>query len=174
MNKMHTIIIVLKATLKIIGFFAWTVYQLLNAALNTPKKYEGHILNIIDGDSIIFETTKKQTVHVRLQHIDTPEYNQPGATLSKNSLQRLCGNDKISLKTRQQKSYDRILGILEHPIHGEINLTMVKIGAAWVNEFHDTPKRYIRAFKKSQRQKRGLWYKNAQNINPTTWRKLHT
>ena len=135
---------------------------------------KGIVSKIIDGDTIYLKTNQKE-IKVRLQFIDAPELNQSFGKESKLFLESLILNKLVIVKGNKKDKYKRILGVISLD-EVDINLEMIKSGAAWhfkkYAEFDQTIDQF-RLYDENEHQaklkKIGLWKENA--ISPWLWRK---
>jgi micrococcal nuclease len=92
-------------------------------------------LRVLDGDTVILKRSAKK-IRVRLAYIDAPESKQlafsgePIGQWSKNFLDTLCLNKKVSFKFLGQDLYGRSIGVL-YQKGINLNLLMVRAGMAF-------------------------------------------
>ena len=125
-------------------------------------------IQVVDGDTIRAEARGKE-LKIRLVEIDAPEINQPFGTQSKNFLNRLLYEKKVTLISQGEDRYGRILG--EIYADGEsANTSMIKSGFAWVYDRYVQDLSLYRYQDQAKAQNLGLW--QAENpIAPWVWRK---
>jgi len=137
----------------------------------TPKVLtkKGIITKVSDGDSVNF-FDGKDTLKIRLQHIDAPERNQPFSAESWQFLRTLIYQKEVDLQYNNiQDRYGRIIGVL-FLNQQNVNQTLVKQGYAWHFKKYSNDAIYADLEKQARQQNRGLWV----NENPTPpwyWRK---
>jgi len=135
----------------------------------------GIVIKVIDGDTVYLLNHNDKKLKVRLQHIDAPELNQPFGEESKMILERFILKKNIMLISQKKDKYKRLLGVIS--LDGlDINLEMIKIGAAWhykkYAKFDQLSEQYLMYDENEQKAKSkelGLWRENA--IPPWLWRK---
>ena len=125
-------------------------------------------IQVVDGDTIRAEARGKE-LKIRLVEIDAPEINQPFGTQSKNFLNRLLYEKKVTLISQGEDRYGRILG--EIYADGEsANTSMIKSGFAWVYDRYVQDLSLYRYQDQAKAENLGLW--QAENpIAPWVWRK---
>ena len=136
---------------------------------------EGVIINVIDGDTVHLLNDNEEKLKIRLQHIDAPELDQSYGKKSKFVLQQLILNKKVTVIGDKKDKYKRLLGVI-YLDELDINLEMIKAGAAWhfkkYAKFDQTEYQY-KIYDENEHQaklkKIGLWKENA--ISPWLWRK---
>jgi len=136
---------------------------------------KGIIVNIVDGDTVHLLNENEEKLKVRLQHIDAPEIDQSYGKESKFLLEQLILNKKVTVVGDKKDKYKRLLGVISLD-EMDINLEMIKAGAAWhfkkYAKFDQTEHQY-KIYDENEHQaklkKIGLWKENA--ISPWLWRK---
>ena len=154
---------------KIIILFLIIFYQICLAT------EEGIIINVVDGDTVHLLNLKDNKLSVRLHHIDAPELDQLYGKESKFLLEKLILHKKVIIIGNKKDKYKRLLGVISLD-EVDINLEMIKAGAAWhfkkYAEFDQKIDQY-RLYDENEHQaklkKIGLWKENA--IPPWLWRK---
>lgn len=133
-----------------------------------------------DGDSANFLKKDGSTLICRVDRIDAPETEKPKigklgqvyGQESKKSLQQLLSSGQISVKVTvpsvNGSNYGRDLCLIE--VEGKnINLEMIKEGAAWFYDKYSDAPEYSAAQSEAKAKRKGLWANlNAQN--PETFR----
>lgn len=135
----------------------------------------GIVINVIDGDTIHILTDRKDKLKVRLQFIDAPELDQSYGIESKIMLERFILNKNVTVIGNKKDKYKRLLGVIY--FGGlDINLEMIKVGAAWhfkkyakSGQFKDEYLIYHKNEYQAKLEGLGLWEDNA--IPPWVWRK---
>ena len=136
---------------------------------------KGIIVNVVDGDTVHLLNDNEEKLKVRLQHIDAPELDQSYGKESKFVLQQLILNKKVTVIGDKKDKYKRLLGVISLD-ETDINLEMIKAGAAWHFKKYDKldqTKYQYQIYDENEYQaklkKIGLWKENA--ISPWLWRK---
>jgi len=136
---------------------------------------KGIIVNVVDGDTVHLLNDNEEKLKVRLQHIDAPELDQSYGKESRFVLEKLILNKKVTVIGDKKDKYKRLLGVISLD-EMDINLEMIKAGAAWhfkkYAKFDQTEYQY-KIYDENEHQaklkKIGLWKENA--ISPWLWRK---
>ena len=135
---------------------------------------KGIIVNVVDGDTVHLLNDNEEKLKVRLQHIDAPELDQSYGKKSKFVLQQLILNKKVTVIGDKKDKYKRLLGVISYD-EMDINLEMIKAGAAWhfkkYAKFDQAQEQY-QIYDENEHQaklkKIGLWKEKA--ISPWLWR----
>ena len=136
---------------------------------------KGIIVNVVDGDTVHLLNDNEEKLKVRLQHIDAPELDQSYGKESRFVLEKLILNKKVTVIGDKKDKYKRLLGVISLD-EMDINLEMIKAGAAWhfkkYAKFDQAQEQY-QIYDENEHQaklkKIGLWKENA--ISPWLWRK---
>ena len=136
---------------------------------------KGIIVNVVDGDTVHLLKDNEEKLKVRLQHIDAPELDQSYGKESKFLLEQLILNKKVTVIGDKKDKYKRLLGVISLD-EMDINLEMIKAGAAWhfkkyakFDQAHDLYLIYDENEHQAKLKKIGLWKEKA--ISPWLWRK---
>ena len=133
----------------------------------------GKVVKVSDGDTIWVLDPKKK-VKVRLLGIDAPEIKQAFGKESKMILIRLIEKQNVIVVGNNKDRYGRLIGkvLLDDR---DINLEMIKAGAAWHYKKYQTDQlkadRILYSIQEqlAQKTKRGLW-KKSDPLAPWQWR----
>ena len=119
---------------------------------------------VIDGDSLVVQQDG-QSVEVRLEGIDCPEFDQPYRNEAKAFTAALCRNKQLHMQAVARDKYGRL--VVRLFVDGqEVNAELVNAGLAW---------QYGRAGRLSWEEnqaradKMGIW-SQPQPIPPWEWR----
>ena len=144
---------------------------LLPAGTGGAKTVNGYVKKVIDGDSLIIKTDDGRIREVRLYGIDSPEYDQPFAKLSKNYLKKKVLKKRVKVKIIDRDRYKRDVCLVQRDdtlINGEL----VRLGYSWVYSKY-CKKNFCNKWKKYQKlakkRKKGLW-KGKKPISPWLWK----
>lgn len=98
--------------------------------LYTISSFEGKVVQIIDGDTIIVLNQKKQKLKIRLEGIDCPESNQDFGNKAKQLTSILCYAKQVKVAQTGIDNYGRILAFIY--VDGVcVNEELLKQGLAW-------------------------------------------
>ncbi len=125
-------------------------------------------VQVVDGDTIRAEADGRE-IKIRLVEIDAPEMNQPFGAQSKNFLDNLLHEKKITLISEGQDRYGRVLGNLFSD-EMNVNMLMVKYGFAWVYDRYATNLTLYEYQDEAKEQRLGLW-RSKNPIPPWVWRR---
>ena len=133
----------------------------------------GKVVKVSDGDTIwVMDNDKK--VKVRLLGIDAPEIKQAFGEESKMILAGLIEKQNVIVVGDDKDRYGRLIGkvLLDDR---DINLEMIKAGAAWhykkyqADQLEEDRILYSSQEQLAQKTKRGLW-KEGDPLAPWQWR----
>jgi endonuclease YncB( thermonuclease family) len=118
--------------------------------------YEGKVVSVLDGDTLIVLTPEKRQIKVRLVEIDAPEKSQAYGQRSKQSLSELVFGKQIRVKQQDRDRYGRVVGRVY--VGGlDINAEQVKRGMAWVYRKYARDQALFSLEQEAKNVKRGLW-----------------
>jgi Staphylococcal nuclease homologue len=95
------------------------------------QTYEGKVVAVSDGDTLIVLTPEKRQVKVRLAQIDAPEKSQAYGQRSKQSLSDLVFGKQVRVEQQDRDRYGRVAGRV-YAGGLDVNAEQVKRGMAWV------------------------------------------
>ena len=153
---------------KLFTLFIFLFYQ---TCISIEK---GIIVNVVDGDTVHLLNDNEEKLKVRLQYIDAPELDQSYGKESRFVLEKLILNKKVTVIGDKKDKYKRLLGVISLD-EMDINLEMIKAGAAWhfkkYAKFDQAQEQY-QIYDENEHQaklkKIGLWKEKA--ISPWLWR----
>ena len=94
------------------------------------SSFEGKVIRVSDGDTIVVLTQDKEQIKVRLNGIDAPEKKQPFGKQSTKFLANLVAGKTVEIKKEGNDRYGRMIGTIF--LNGiDINKEMVSNGYAW-------------------------------------------
>ena len=138
----------------------------------SASEYEGLVVKVTDGDSVKIKVGEI-TNTIRLLYIDAPEIKQDYGIKSKDFLENLLLNKRVSVVTDKNDRYGRQLADIYIYKNNEatyINAKMIKSGNAWVYRKYRTNGYLINLENHAKLNNKGLWgYKNP--IEPCIFRK---
>lgn len=131
----------------------------------------GQATKISDGDTI---TLEQQGVKYRIRFygIDAPESSQIYGAKSRLTLEKIIKGKDLKIVCKDKDRYGRIVGQV-FCAEQDVNLAMLKLGAAWFYEqYARANDAYRQAEAQAKREKIGLWSQpNPQN--PSAYRREH-
>ena len=116
--------------------------------------FEGKVIRVSDGDTIVVLTQDKEQIKVRLNGIDAPEKKQSFGKQSTKFLSNLVAGKTVEIKKEGNDRYGRTIGTIF--LNGiDINKEMVSSGYAWA--FRKYSKKYAPDESNAKHKKLGLW-----------------
>ena len=128
----------------------------------------GVVTKVSDGDTI-WVTSKSGREKIRLDRIDAPERDQPYGKEATAVLRSKVYEKSVRVEYEKRDQYDRVLGIVYLGTN-DVNLAMVREGAAWHYRYFDKTPAYSEAEAEAKLAKRGLWA-DPRPVNPYQWRR---
>ncbi|MFC0710620.1 thermonuclease family protein [Azorhizophilus paspali] len=130
---------------------------LLSSPPAPAEKVTGQVVEVLDGDTLSLLTSDDWQIHVRLAGIDAPEASQPYGDQARQTLSELVLGKRATLQVAARDSTGR--SVAQLTVEGrDINLEMVRYGAAWVAYNQDAPPPHLLPVEaEAKRQRRGLW-----------------
>ena len=134
-------------------FFLSLFFSLFSFEVNA---FQGNVVKITDGDTLVLLTTEKNQIKVRLSEIDAPEKKQAFGKKSKQTLSKLCSGSKAILKNTAKDRYGRTLARV-YCNNIDVNREMVRLGMAWVYDRYAIDSELYSLQKAARINKIGLW-----------------
>jgi endonuclease YncB( thermonuclease family) len=127
-----------------------------------PRKLEGRVVAVADGDTITILDGGNRQTRIRLQGIDAPESGQAFGHVSKRSLSDLVFNKQVVVEYEKTDRYGRTLGKVLTDGR-DVCLEQVKAGLAWHYKYYQNEQSpedrrlYGEAEQEARNSQRGLW-----------------
>jgi endonuclease YncB( thermonuclease family) len=118
--------------------------------------FEGDVVEVIDGDSIVVRDSANNRHELRLAEVDAPEKAQVFGQKSKRALSAKLLSKRVQVFSKTKDRYGRHLA----HVYSEgkwINLVMVREGLAWHSTRHSSTRDISDAQSEARSAKRGLW-----------------
>lgn len=130
--------------------------------------YEGRVVSVLDGDTLIALLKTNEQIKIRLAEIDAPEKSQPFGQVSKQSLSNICFGKQAIVQKVDIDRYGRTVGKVSCE-NINANQEQVKRGLAWayVKYVHDKSILDLETIARNKKQ--GLWI-DPNPIAPWEWR----
>ena len=131
----------------------------------------GHVKKVIDGDSLLFRSEGGKTSELRLYGIDTPEWDQPYAKLSKNFLNDMIRGEKVEIEIYDIDRYGRKVAMVTYGTVN-VNQSLIERGYAWVYPRYCKKRicnKWKKLEKKAQYSRKGLWQEE-NPMSPWKWK----
>lgn len=139
-------------------------------AASAAQAISGRVVGVHDGDTITVLTQDNEQIKVRLAEIDAPELDQPYGKKAKQTLSGLVFGKDISIVPITIDKYKRTVARI-YDGSADINLAMVKAGAAWAYRKYLTDDAILEAEIEAKNSRVGLWGLQADQIMPPwEWR----
>jgi len=125
------------------------------------QRISGVVTSVHDGDSINIGDER-----IRLASIDAPEWDQTYGQPSRAHLATLVLGHTVTVAYTEKDRYERVVGTVFKTDCTNVNLEMVRVGAAWYDEAYkceiDIRQRtaYAAEQAKARASPRGLWLGN--------------
>jgi micrococcal nuclease len=137
------------------------------SVIGFSQSYSGTIINVIDGDTYVFQTSEG-SFKVRTLGTGAPENQQPYSKESAEFLLKYLNKDAITKVTGTDR-YCRSIGILY--VQGkDINLLSIKNGCSWHYKQYSKDQSFADAEIIARKNRIGLWGL-ANPTPPWRWRK---
>lgn len=123
--------------------------------VNVFDTFQGKVIRIIDGDTIVVLIDYKQ-VKIRLEGIDCPESNPDFGNAAKKATSSLCFAKEVTVVSTGIDRYGRILG----KVYFEntcINEELLKMGLAWHYKKYNADEDLAQLEYTARMNKIGLW-----------------
>jgi micrococcal nuclease len=134
------------------------------------RSFTATVVAVHDGDTISVRTPK-ETVRVRLEGIDCPEYRQPYSARAKRFTSDLVYRKTVTVDGRGEDQYGRLLARVR--VDGvELNERLVRNGLAWHYERGKTDRVLADAERTARAARVGLWA-DPMPVPPWAWRRGH-
>lgn len=129
----------------------------------------GHVVGVVDGDTLTILVNEHEQIKVRLAEIDAPEKAQPFGQRSKQSLSDLCfGKDAVLQKTDTDR-YGRTVAKV-HCAGIDANAEQIRVGLAWAYRKYIHDQSLLDLENEARTAKRGLWV-DGDPVPPWEYRK---
>lgn len=155
-----------------IRVFTYPVLLVWFASSALAADYPIRLDYVLDGDTIIASSPALTgSEHFRLVEIDAPESEQPYGREAKLALDEKLDCAPLHVVEQGRDIYGRILATV-YCGQRNINLEMVKSGAAWAYRKYMRDEDYLKAELYAREKHLGLWA-NGDEIAPWNWRRKH-
>jgi endonuclease YncB( thermonuclease family) len=132
------------------------------------------VIGVHDGDTITVLTPEKRHIKIRLAEIDAPELSQPYGKKAKQLLSLMVFSKDVSITPLTIDKYGRTVARVYHG-ETDINLAMVRTGAAWAYRKYLTDNSFLDAEAEARKAGAGLWALQPDQIMPPwEWRHAKT
>lgn len=148
-----------------------TLLLLLLLAIGVADRpFTATVVAVHDGDTISVRTAT-QTIRLRLEGIDCPEYKQPFSARAKQFTSNRVYRRQVTVEGRGRDQYDRLLARVR--VDGvELNEALVRAGMAWHYQRGEVDRALADAERTARGARAGLWA-DAKPVPPWLWRREH-
>jgi len=134
------------------------------------RQFTATVVAIHDGDTISVRTSR-ETVRVRLEGIDCPEYRQPYSARAKRFTSDFVYRKTVTVESRGEDQYGRLLARVR--VDGvEVNEALVSNGLAWHYQRGEIDAALSGAERTARAARVGLWA-DPNPVPPWQWRRDH-
>ena len=142
----------------------------LQRAPAVQRSFSASVVAIHDGDTISVRTSR-ETIRIRLEGIDCPEYRQPYSARAKRFTSDLVYRKTVTVESRGEDQYGRLLARVR--VNGvEVNEALVSNGLAWHYQRAEIDPALSRAERTARAARVGLWA-DPKPVAPWHWRREH-
>lgn len=140
------------------------------ACESAAQTFTGTVVAVHDGDTISVRT-RRETIRIRLEGIDCPEYRQPFSARARRFTSGMVHRRTVTVEPRGRDQYDRLLARVR--VDGiELNEALVREGLAW-HYAGRAPDRVLADAERAARTARvGIW-SQPNPVPPWEWRRQH-
>ncbi|HDR2614733.1 MULTISPECIES: thermonuclease family protein [Enterobacteriaceae] len=153
-------------------FTKYSSLCLFTAAWFASADIHGHVVRVLDGDTVEVLEPGNRLTRVRLAGIDAPEKSQPFGQRSRQALTALTADKSVHVSGSTQDRYGRLLGTIWSDTT-DINAVQVKTGMAWAYRYHDRASvaEYVGLERLARESRSGLWA-DPSPVEPWRWRTM--
>lgn len=156
------------------GFLGlWMLCYSMSFAAPTPEVWTGWVSWVVDGDTVLLlRPGQAQPISLRIDGIDAPESCQPGGQASRDAMLVLAFRQSVQVEPSGRDVYGRQVGRLI--LDGrDLGAEMVRTGMAWAYRYRTGRGPYARLQRAAQKQKVGLFARQAAPMSPALFRTFH-
>ena len=136
--------------------------------------WQGKVIHVTDGDTIVVLTEDKEQVRIRLYGIDAPESRQPFGSKATEFVRDIAALKVVEIDERYLDRYGRTIATVHLPDGTNLNEELVRVGLAWVyTRYCDEEPMcswWDRLQEKARDNKVGLWA-DKDPVPPWEWRR---
>lgn len=121
--------------------------------------FQGKVIKITDGDTIVVLNEKNEQIKVRLEGIDCPESSQDFGTQAKKATSDLCYGKTVRVEQSGTDRYGRMLAFV-YIDDVCINKDLIKQGMAWHYKKYNKDQELAKLEVDAREKKVGLWSMN--------------
>jgi endonuclease YncB( thermonuclease family) len=154
----------------VLALFLVVPYGHAQPAPAVSRQFTGTVVAIHDGDTISVRAGR-ETIRIRLEGIDCPEYRQPYSARAKQFTAELVHRKDVTVDGRGDDQYGRLLARVRVG-DVEVNETLVRNGLAWHYQRREIDPALAAAERSARAARIGLWA-DPNPVPPWRWRRDH-
>lgn len=145
-----------------VGALAFAGALTIGLAAPAAAPVDGHVVRVLDGDSLLVRFPGAGIRGVRIAGIDAPEKGQPYADVSRRALLERLDDREVRIDVIKTDPFDRLVGRV-FVAERDAGLAQLRAGLAWHFVRYDadlTPavrRRYAQAERQARLRGLGLW-----------------
>ena len=144
------------------------VLALLGGCESAAQTFTATVVAVHDGDTISVRT-RGETIRIRLEGIDCPEYRQPFSARARQFTSKMVGRRTVSIEGRGRDQFDRLLARVR--VDGvELNEALVRNGLAWHYGGRNPDRALADAERTARAARTGIW-SQPDPVPPWEWRR---
>ncbi len=147
------------------------VFTMLGAELWANQTLNGKVTQVIDGDSVLFETASQRSFPIHIFGVDAPEKNQDFSAEAAKILEKTVLNKTVEALCRDEtdKNGRRLCTLMINK--QDVAAELLAQGSVWVYS-HDygSSGRYHQLQRYAQDYGKGLWASRTPPVAPWLWR----
>ena len=136
--------------------------------------WQGKVIHVTDGDTIVVLTEDKEQMRIRLYGIDAPESRQPFGSKATRYVRDIAALEIVEIDERYMDRYGRTIATVYLPDGTNLNEELVRVGLAWVYTRYCDEQPMCSRWDKLQQEARenriGLWV-DKNPVPPWVWRR---
>jgi endonuclease YncB( thermonuclease family) len=138
------------------------------ACESAAQTFTATVVAVHDGDTISVRT-RDETIRIRLEGIDCPEYRQPFSARARQFTSKMVARRTVTVEGRGRDQFDRLLARVR--VDGiELNEALVRNGLAWQYGGRNPDRVLADAERTARAARTGLW-SQPNPVPPWEWRR---
>lgn len=152
------------------------LFLALSGCVNSfAASFDGKVVRVTDGDTIVVLDSQHMQHKVRLAGIDAPESKQAFGSRSRKNLADLVFGKVVTVEYGKHDKYGRVVGKILWNDH-DVDLQQIESGLAWhykqyaKEQSSEDRQRYAEAEDRARAAHLGLW-QDREPVPPWEWRR---
>ncbi|MFL0096075.1 thermonuclease family protein [Tenacibaculum maritimum] len=142
---------------------------ILTINILNAQVFEGKVIKVKDGDTIVVMDSEYQKFTIRIADIDCPEKSQPFGNKAKRFVLDEIGGEMVNVEIKSHDRYGRAIGNIFYN-NTNLSVELLKNGLAWHYKEYSKNKFYQRLEDNARLNKIGLFI-DTNAIRPSVYRK---